>query len=78
MEKNYTLYYPTIEFDNPLWLWSASLIWDRIYRIVPENYVPQDSRNIKELICESDIISNINPKSYSLNACDKFISGCKK
>ena len=35
---NYALYYPTIEFQNYSWLWSASLLWDRIYRIVPESY----------------------------------------
>jgi hypothetical protein len=32
------LYYPSIEFADPQWLWASSLIWDRIYRIVPKDY----------------------------------------
>ncbi|QXM06965.1 hypothetical protein [Crassaminicella indica] len=78
MPKNYTLYYPTIEFSNSEWLWSAALLWDRIYRIVPTDYQPKDSRNIKELISNSDFISNIDPSKYSLKAGEAFIEGCKK
>ncbi len=48
--SNYTLYYPTIEFRNSRWLWSAALLWDRIYRIVPEGYEPQDPRNIQVIV----------------------------
>jgi hypothetical protein len=75
MNNNYTLYYPTIEFRDPRWLWTAALIWDRIYRIVPDGYVPNDSNNIKQLIANSDIISDINPKKYSDRANLKFIDG---
>src|SRR6266576_3973995 len=39
-KMNYALYYPTIEFQDYAWLWSASLLWDRIYRIVPKGYEP--------------------------------------
>ncbi|WBF55497.1 hypothetical protein HXV90_06365 [Lysinibacillus sp. JK80] len=78
MINNYTLYYPTIEFNNPKWLWSAALIWDRVYRIVPNDYQPKDSKNIKELISNSDFISNIDPSVYSSKACEEFIKGCKK
>lgn len=45
MNNNYTLYYPTIEFNNPCWLWSAALL---CYRIVPEDYELKDSENIKK------------------------------
>ncbi len=78
MTNNYTLYYPTIEFKNPAWLWSAALIWDRVYRIVPSEYNPRDSRNIRELIDSSDFVTNIDPLVYSHEACNQFIAGCKK
>ncbi|MEK5258682.1 hypothetical protein MKY75_05530 [Paenibacillus sp. FSL L8-0663] len=77
MDNNYTLYYPTIEFRDPRWLWSACLMWDRIYRIVPKEYRPQDSRNIQEIIYNSDIICDIDPLSYSLEASAKFIENLK-
>lgn len=78
MTNNYTLYYPTIEFSNPEWLWTAALLWDRVYRIVPNDYTPKDSRNIAELIGNSDFVSNIDPSKYSEEACKEFIEGCKK
>jgi hypothetical protein len=73
MSRNYTLYYPTVEFRNPYWLWSASLVWDRIYRIVPENYKPNDSDNIRKLIEDGDIVTAINPKEYAEKAIDSFM-----
>ena len=72
MTSNSTLYYPTIEFANPHWLWTASILWDHIYRIVPENYSPADSNNIKELLSSSDIIHDINPTNYASNAFSEF------
>jgi hypothetical protein len=48
------LYYPTIEFqvnDYP-WLWMASILWDKVYRIVPDGYDLHEPRNIRE-ICSS-------------------------
>ena len=39
MDKN-ILYYPTIEFNaaDYEWLWRAALLWDKVYRIVPDGY----------------------------------------
>lgn len=78
MANNYTLYYPTIEFTNPEWLWTAALLWDRVYRIVPNDYKPKDSRNITELINNSDIVSDLDPSKYSEEASKEFIDSCKK
>lgn len=75
MAYNYTLYYPTIEFSNAEWLWAAALTWDRIYRIVPEGYTPNDSYNIKYLSSNSDLINNIEPSKYSEEASVKFLEG---
>lgn len=71
-ENNFTLYYPTIEFKNPLWLWSAALLWDKVYRIVPTGYKPKDCENIRRLIEESDFINSIDPKQYSKESVEEF------
>jgi len=42
------LYYPTIEFSDIEALKRALLVWDRIYRIVPQEYVPQDSSEVRD------------------------------
>lgn len=41
------LYYPHIEIGNERWLKSALLIWDNVYRIVPDSYSPKDSDEVK-------------------------------
>lgn len=76
MNNNYALYFPTIEFNNPRWLRSAALIWDRIYRIVPEGYNPNESRIIKELTLDGTIGEYIRPEKYSDKFCDMFIEKC--
>lgn len=40
------LYYPTIEFQNETWVKAALTFWDKIYRIVPGSYQPNDSDEI--------------------------------
>lgn len=73
MNKRVALYYPTIEFNNPKWLWTAALLWDRIYRIVPNGYAPKDSRNILELMEDGTIGAAIDPSTYSSEVADKFV-----
>lgn len=72
MEHNYALYYPTIEFQNYDWLYSASLIWDRIYRIIPTNYKPQDPSNIRELVESGEIGIGLAPDNYAELIADEF------
>jgi len=69
------LYYPTIQFkqEHYRWLWSASLLWDKIYRIVPEGYVLNEPRNITELCETGDIGIGINPKDYSAQVAQEFM-----
>lgn len=73
--RNSVLYYPKVEFTTHEWVWSALLIWDRIYRIVPEGYEPNDSEIIKEFIKKTGdkYIKNIDPKQYSKEASDIFL-----
>jgi hypothetical protein len=73
MSQNSALYYPSIEFANPNWLWCAALLWDRIYRIVPKGYEPEDSENIK-ILCESGEIGiPLDPGKYAAAVAKDFI-----
>ena len=56
--SDYVLYFPSIEFQSDNWVKSSLLYWDKIYRIVPENYEPNDSELILEAK-EKDLIRNI-------------------
>jgi len=70
---NSALYYPSIEFVDPSWLWASSLLWDRIYRIVPKDYIPEDSENIKRLAETGEIGVPIQPDEYAKEVSDKFL-----
>ncbi|MCD6440809.1 MAG: hypothetical protein J7L86_03350 [Candidatus Marinimicrobia bacterium] len=71
--SNYALYYPTIEFRDYSWLWSASLLWDKIYRIVPKDYTPEDPENVRILAEAGDIGVPIHPDNYAKKIAKKFI-----
>lgn len=75
---NYALYYPTIEFNDFEWLWNASLLWDRIYRIVPDGYEPEDCENVRILAQNGEIGIPIRPEEYAPNVAAEFISNVKK
>ena len=49
MKPDSILYYPHIEFQNVAWVKSSLLLWNHVYRIVPEGYVPNDNDDIKAL-----------------------------
>ena len=71
---NYALYYPTIEFQSYPWLWSASLLWDRIYRIVPEEYETNDPENVRILTETGEIGIPIHPDSYTKEVAEEFLN----
>ena len=73
MNYNATLYYPTIEFANKEWLWNACLLWDKVYRIVPEGYIPNDRDEIRTLIEDKSVIANIAPEKYATEIFEDFI-----
>ncbi|WP_312648995.1 hypothetical protein [Aminipila sp.] len=56
--KKSILYYPTIEFQfkDFQWLWTSALLWDKVYRIVPDGYQLQEPRNIQELCSKEQFI----------------------
>jgi len=61
------LYYPNIEFFDETWVKSTLCIWEKIYRIVPKLYTPQDSDEIKEAI-DAGLIENITLTAKDLSA----------
>ena len=79
MKPNSILYYPHIEFQSEAWVKSSLLLWDHVYRIVPEDYTPNDSDEIKTLVDE-DLVRNIKLDDKDrgetfdefLNLCDKI------
>jgi hypothetical protein len=72
--NNYALYYPTIEFTNHQWLWSASLLWDRLYRIVPTGYQPDDPPNVLALMESGEIGIPLHPDDYAPLIAEEFIA----
>jgi len=74
---NYALYYPTIEFNDYGSLWSAALLWDKIYRIVPKSYIPDDPKNVQILMQDGSIGSAIHPDEYARDTAKKFLHDLK-
>lgn len=66
------LYYPRIEFFDETWVKSSLCVWDKIHRIVPHSYQPNDSDEIKIAI-ELGLIEDIQltPKDLSI-ASEQF------
>ena len=53
---NCVLYYPSIEFQNIDILKKSLLIWDRVFRIVPRGYVPNDTAEIREAVASEAVV----------------------
>ena len=49
MSTYQALYYPFIHFKDDNWIKLAALYWDKIGRIVPNDYVTDDSETVKSL-----------------------------
>ena len=67
------LYYPSINFLDSNFLKSCLCIWDTIYRIVPDTYIPNDSEEI-QIAIQAGTIKNIKLNKDDLNsAADSFM-----
>jgi hypothetical protein len=81
MKADSILYYPHIEFQNEAWVKSSLLLWNHVYRIVPEDYTPHDSDEIKALV-DADLVRNVKLDDKDrgdtfnefLRLCDKLKS----
>lgn len=53
------LHYPTIEFQDIDALKRSLLIWDRVFRIVPQNYTPEDCAEVSTAVAAGSVV-NLN------------------
>lgn len=78
--NNSILYYPSIEFIDDSFVKHLLCIWDTIYRIVPENYIPNDSSEVKTAVDEG-LIKNIKLSKNDLEKAafnfEDFITSCE-
>lgn len=78
MKPDSILYYPHIEFQCEAWVKSSLLLWDHVYRIVPEGYTPNDSDEIKALVDE-DLVRSIKLDDKDReDTFDEFLRLCEK
>jgi len=68
--SDYILYYPSIEFQSVEWVKSSLLLWDCVYRIVPDGYTPNDCDEIKTFV-DANLIRNIAPTDYEKKSVKK-------
>ena len=57
----HALYYPYIHLTNKNWLKHAFLFWDKISRIVPASFEPQDDEDIIKIRQETNFIHDYYP-----------------
>jgi len=78
--RSAVLYYPRIEFFEDAWLKAALCIWERVYRIVPSSYRPNDSDDVKVAL-DAGLVVNVNPTDEDLRTTADdyagFIDGLK-
>lgn len=72
--KENALFYPHIGLRNPSWIKAMALYYDNIYRIVPDNVIPDDSAELLPLLEEGSIGRMIDPSKYSKQASEDFLS----
>jgi hypothetical protein len=65
------LYYPHIHFRDEEWLKTSVLYWDRLARIVPAGYPPDDSDTVRRLQSEYGLIVNLRPDPAALDSVAK-------
>jgi len=75
--KHNALYYPHIGFKNAAWIKAMALFYDTIYRIVPDNVIPEDAEELNPLLEEGAVGKMIDPAPYSKRASDEFLSKIK-
>ena len=63
---------------NEAWVKSSLLLWDHVYRIVPEGYTPIDSDEIKALV-DADLVRSIKLDDKDREETfDEFLRLCEK
>jgi hypothetical protein len=57
------LYYPGPEFPSVGWLQAGLLYWERILRIIPDGWKPQDPPQVRALV-EAGAVQNLSPAPF--------------
>jgi len=73
MQKN-VLYYPHIGLHDAPLTKALALFYDRVYRIVPDNVIPDDNEELQPLLEEGSVGSMIDPARYSQSASEEFLN----
>jgi len=68
------LYYPHIGLKNVPLVKSMALLYDRVYRIVPDNVIPDDHPDLQPLLEDGLVGAMIDPTRYSRAASDNFLA----
>lgn len=71
MIKN-ALYYPYIGFQDPNWVKGMALFYESIYRIVPDNIIPEDHPELQSLLEDPSVGKMIEPSRYTGEASSDF------
>lgn len=57
--KSEVLFFPSIEFYDDGWLKGALCHWEKIYRIIPPSYIPNDSDDVKRAV-DAGLVESIH------------------
>jgi hypothetical protein len=74
----HALYYPYIHLQDETWLKTAALYYDRLSRIVPDDFLTNDSEIVKQLDDEVGLISNLSPRHEALEIAHDFLKFAKE
>jgi hypothetical protein len=66
------LYYPYTHFRSPAWLKLAALYYDEISRIIPDQFAPDDSDEVKALT-QAGILHRLDPTGTAEAVAEDFI-----
>jgi hypothetical protein len=65
--RDSVLYFPSIRFQSERWLKASLLVWDKVYRIVPTDYRPDDGDEV--LVAEGEgMVRSLAPEQADLTA----------
>ena len=70
MQTYQALYYPFIHFKDDRWLKVAALYWDKVARIVPRDYVTEDSATVQAL---ASCIDTVRPDWAPADFAQAFV-----
>jgi len=57
----HALYYPYIHLTDEIWLKHAFLFWDKISRIVPPSFSPEDNEDIRQIREQTNFLEDYYP-----------------